>query len=80
MAIALMGRLSTKNKVRFADMKNTGGRAGGVGTSAIFLKEFTSYPWGAFRHCSDGISHKGKWLHYKWRHGIWRTTFSGFLK
>ncbi len=28
-----------------ADMKNTGGRAGGVGTSAIFLKEFTDYPW-----------------------------------
>jgi len=28
-----------------ADMKNTGGRYGGVGTSAIFLREFTSYPW-----------------------------------
>lgn len=28
-----------------ADMKNTGGRSGGVGTSAIFLKEFTDYPW-----------------------------------
>ncbi len=28
-----------------ADMKNAGGRFGGVGTSAIFLKEFTNYPW-----------------------------------
>jgi len=28
-----------------ADMKNSGGRFGGVGTSAIFLKEFTDYPW-----------------------------------
>ena len=28
-----------------ADMKNSGGRFGGVATSAIFLKEFTNYPW-----------------------------------
>jgi leucyl aminopeptidase len=28
-----------------ADMKNSGGRMGGVGTSAIFLKEFIDYPW-----------------------------------
>jgi leucyl aminopeptidase len=28
-----------------ADMKNSGGRFGGVGTSAIFLKEFTDYSW-----------------------------------
>lgn len=28
-----------------ADMKNGGGRYGGVGTSAIFLKEFTNYTW-----------------------------------
>lgn len=28
-----------------ADMKNSGGRFGGVATSAIFLKEFTDYPW-----------------------------------
>jgi len=28
-----------------ADMKNSGGRFGGVGTSAVFLREFTSYPW-----------------------------------
>ena len=34
-----------KIKSVVADMKNSGGRFGGVGTSAIFLKEFTSYPW-----------------------------------
>ena len=34
-----------KIKSEIADMKNSGGRSGGVGTSAIFLKEFTSYPW-----------------------------------
>lgn len=34
-----------KIKSQVADMKNTGGRSGGVGTSAIFLKEFTDYPW-----------------------------------
>ena len=28
-----------------ADMKNSGGRFGGVGTSAVFLQEFTNYPW-----------------------------------
>lgn len=28
-----------------ADMKNSGGRTNGVGTSAVFLQEFTDYPW-----------------------------------
>ncbi len=28
-----------------ADLKNSGGRMGGVGTSAAFLKEFTDYNW-----------------------------------
>ena len=36
-----------RDKIRtdYADMKNTAGRNGGVGGSAIFLQEFTSYPW-----------------------------------
>jgi leucyl aminopeptidase len=34
-----------KIKSQVADMANSGGRYGGVGSSAIFLKEFTSYPW-----------------------------------
>lgn len=32
-------------KSEVADMKNSGGRYGGVGTSAMFLKAFTDYPW-----------------------------------
>jgi leucyl aminopeptidase len=32
-------------KSEVADMKNTGGRFGGVGTSAVFLQEFTDYSW-----------------------------------
>ena len=28
-----------------ADMKNSGGARGGVGTAAVFLQEFVSYPW-----------------------------------
>lgn len=30
---------------KIADLKNSGGRDGGVGTSAAFLKEFVAYPW-----------------------------------
>jgi len=28
-----------------ADIQHTGGRYGGVGSSATFLQEFTDYPW-----------------------------------
>ena len=28
-----------------ADLKNSGGAKGGVGTSAVFLQAFTDYPW-----------------------------------
>jgi len=34
-----------KIKSLVADMTNTGGRGSGVGSSAIFLKEFIDYPW-----------------------------------
>jgi leucyl aminopeptidase len=34
-----------KIKSLVADIANSGGRYGGVGASAIFLKEFTDYPW-----------------------------------
>jgi leucyl aminopeptidase len=36
-------RAAIKSEV--ADMKNSGGRYGGVGTSAMFLRSFTDYPW-----------------------------------
>src|SRR5690606_38770594 len=30
---------------KVADLKNTGGASGGVGTAAVFLQAFTDYPW-----------------------------------
>lgn len=55
-----------KIKSDVADMKNTGGRVGGVGTSAVFLQEFTDYPWAhldiagmALRDGSNGYLTKG---------------------
>ncbi|MFA5551361.1 MAG: leucyl aminopeptidase [Trueperaceae bacterium] len=36
-------RKTIESKV--ADLKNTGGAQGGVGTSAVFLEAFTDYPW-----------------------------------
>jgi leucyl aminopeptidase len=34
-----------KIKTDYADIKNSGGAGSGVGSSAVFLQEFTSYPW-----------------------------------
>ncbi len=34
-----------KIRTDYADLKNTSGAKGGVGSSAVFLQEFTSYPW-----------------------------------
>lgn len=34
-----------KIKTNYADIKNSGGAGSGVGSSAVFLEEFTSYPW-----------------------------------
>ncbi len=36
---------SRKIKSLVADMANSGGRSGGVGSSAYFLKQFIDYPW-----------------------------------
>lgn len=41
-----------------ADMKNSGGRMGGVGTSAVFLKEFTDYPWAHLDIAGMALSEK----------------------
>ncbi|HZJ10803.1 MAG TPA: hypothetical protein VFD39_13980, partial [Trueperaceae bacterium] len=32
-------------EAKIADLKNSGGARGGVGTSAVFLERFTDYPW-----------------------------------
>jgi leucyl aminopeptidase len=42
-----------------ADMKNAGGRFGGVATSAIFLKEFTNYNWAHLDIAGMALSEKG---------------------
>jgi len=41
-----------------ADMKNSGGRFGGVGTAAVFLREFTNYPWAHLDIAGVALSEK----------------------
>lgn len=43
-----------------ADMKNSGGRFGGVGTSAVFLQEFTDYPWAHLDIAPMALTEKDK--------------------
>ena len=42
-----------------ADIKNSGGRFGGVATSAIFLKQFTDYNWAHLDIAGMALSEKG---------------------
>jgi leucyl aminopeptidase len=42
-----------------ADIKNSGGRFGGVATSAIFLKQFVDYPWVHLDIAGMALSEKG---------------------
>jgi leucyl aminopeptidase len=42
-----------------ADVKNSGGRFGGVATSAIFLKQFINYPWVHLDIAGMALSEKG---------------------
>jgi len=55
-----------KIKSSVADVRNSAGRLTGVGTSAAFLREFTSYPWAhmdiagmALRETPNGFIPKG---------------------
>ncbi len=43
-----------------ADMKNSGGRMGGVGTSAMFLKEFTNFTWAHLDIAGMALSEKAR--------------------
>jgi leucyl aminopeptidase len=43
---------------KVADIKNAGGRMGGVGTSAVFLKEFTDYDWAHIDMASMALTDK----------------------
>ncbi len=47
-------------KSNVADMKNSGGRMGGVATSAVFLQEFTDYPWAHLDIAGMAFSEKQK--------------------
>lgn len=42
-----------------ADIKNSGGRFGGVATSALFLKQFINYPWVHLDIAGMALSEKG---------------------
>ncbi len=50
-----------KQKIRsnVADMTNSGGRYSGVGSSAIFLKAFTAYPWAHLDIAGMALAGKG---------------------
>ncbi|MCA9995666.1 MAG: hypothetical protein KDE56_07965, partial [Anaerolineales bacterium] len=48
-------------KTPVADIKNSGGRTGGVSTSAMFLKEFTSYNWAHLDIAGMALSSADKW-------------------
>ena len=49
-------RASIKSDV--ADMKNSGGRFGGVATSAVFLQQFVDYPWAHLDIAGMALSEK----------------------
>jgi len=68
-----------KIKSEVADMKNTGGRQGGVGTSAVFLQEFTSYPWAHLDIAPMALSSTSGPYTPK-RNGLWRATLVEFLR
>lgn len=46
-------------KTDVADIKNSGGRFGGVATSAMFLKQFTDYTWAHLDIAGMALSKKG---------------------
>ena len=46
-------------KTPVADIKNSGGRTGGVATSAMFLKQFTDYTWAHLDIAGMALTEKG---------------------
>lgn len=57
-----------KIKSNYADLKNAGEQYGGVGTSAMFLKEFTSYPWTHWDIAGMVLDTIGPTPHYPFTH------------
>ena len=77
-----------RDKIRSdnADIKNTGGRFGGVGTSSVFLEEFTSYPWAHWDIAGMATDTMGYTpsdaacqiaLRHSRRHRLWRARPGG---
>lgn len=57
-----------KIKTNYADIKNTGGRYGGVGASAVFLQEFVAYPWAHWDIAGMALDNIGATAAYPFTH------------
>ncbi len=57
-----------KIKTDYADLKNTGGIGSGVGSSAVFLEEFTSYPWSHWDIAGMALDNTGPTAYYPLTH------------
>jgi leucyl aminopeptidase len=53
-----------KIKTDYADIKNSGGRYSGVGSSAVFLEEFTQYPWAHWDIAGMALDNTGPTSYY----------------
>ncbi|HZY45501.1 MAG TPA: leucyl aminopeptidase [Anaerolineae bacterium] len=53
-----------KIKTDYADLKNSGGRYSGVGSSAVFLEEFTQYPWAHWDIAGMALDNTGPTSYY----------------
>jgi leucyl aminopeptidase len=66
-------------KSEVADLKNSGGRMGGVATSAVFLQAFTNYPWAHLDIAGVALSSKGHAYAEKGATGFGVRLLSAFL-
>ncbi len=57
-----------KIKTDYADLKNSGGRTSGVGSSAVFLEEFTQYPWAHWDIAGMALDNVGPTAYYPRTH------------
>ena len=68
-------------KSQVADVKNSGGRTGGIGTSAKFLQHFTEgYPWAHIDMASMGLSDEDKPAQPKGATGYGVRLFTALLE
>ena len=68
-------------KSQVADVKNTGGRYGGIGTSAKFIEHFTEgYPWAHVDMASMGLAEDDKPAQPKGATGYGVRLFTAYLE